>query len=307
MHTRSGYGIGGGPTLDLYSLARLLHPMYTDQRVWTEACIKERKHLLAPSYTAKSMQREDLADLRKYNAKLSDCAAMHQWDIQRERKDITGTRRPGQLSQTTSVLAELVSGVPTKQSEFMTPQPEPVRRRVVMSQKPTVHTRMIKTIDPSQLDTQALLKLQALEPFAPIPAAPPLPERGPATLVGQAGRRAAQWNDGALGLSQWELGARGDTAHQTKADAKQRSDETAQETLGKLLKMTEKRGRRRVKPLDEIDGARPRHPLQNPNASLRRGLPATARPPEQCDYTHPYAPAADAAPPVEKWWEWRSD
>lgn len=281
--------------------------MYSDLRVWNEACIKERKHMLAPSYTAKSMQQEDLSDLRKYNAKLADCSAMHQWDIQRERKDVTGTRRPGRLSATTSVLAELLSGVPTKQSEFMTPQPEPVRRRVVVSQKPTVVARWMSSIDPVHLDTQALLKLQALEPFAPMPAVPPLPARGPATLVGQAGTRAAQWGAGTMGLSQWELGARGDTACQLKADAKQRSDETAQEALGTLLKMTEKRGRRRVKPLEEIDGARPRHPLQNPNASLRRGLPARGRAPEQCDYSHPRAPAADAAPPVEKWWEWRSD
>ena len=89
-----------------------------------------------------------------------------------------------------------MQGVPTQQSAFMTPAVVPERRRVTLHQKPTVTERSIRSIDPRTLDESALTKLQALDPFPAMPEAPHLPPRGPNTLVGQAGKRAAEWNEG---------------------------------------------------------------------------------------------------------------
>ena len=64
-----------------------------------------------------------------------------------------------------------------------------------------------------------------------------------------------------------------------------------------LLKVNEKRGRCRGRPKEPVDGAAPRHPLQNPQASLRGNCPRWARPPEQCDAFSMVTPAVTAEGP----------
>ena len=266
-----------------------------EMRQMSEAMEKERKHLLKPTWTKDDRDQQDLDNLRMYNAKLGDCHAMHRWNVQRHPKPVVSpNHRPGQLSQKVSVFSELAQGVPTEQSRFLLPDPGMRRDRVSLQSKPTVHHRSIANIDPRTLDVQAMTRLDALCTVPALPPPPPIPARGPQVIVGVAGRSAAAWSDHTRALSHWELSARGERTSQIAAERKLKSDRAAHAALSELLKMNERRGRRCVRPKDEVDGARSRHPLQNPQQSLRGNCPRWARPPEQCDYTPPYGAPAPA-------------
>ena len=265
----------------------------------TENIEKERKAYLGPSWTKDARDQEDLADLRRYNTKLGDCQAMHRWEVQRMPKPaVSPSRRPGRMSSTTSVMAELAQGVPTEQSRFMAPDPDIQRRHVRLHSKPTVAPHHIRPpkIDPRVLDEHVLTKLVARGTIPPLPPTPVVPARGPSTLAGTAGRAAHEWSAGTRALSTWELSDRGETAFALAAERLEKESHAAVDALGELLKLTEKRSRRRIKPKEDIEGSYPRHPLQNPQQSLRGNCPRIARPPEECDYTPPYA--APAPPPA---------
>ena len=91
-----------------------------EMRRMTENIEKERKAYLGPSWTKDARDQEDLADLRRYNTKLGDCQAMHRWEVQRMPKPaVSPSRRPGRMSSTTSVMAELAQGVPEESSQSM--------------------------------------------------------------------------------------------------------------------------------------------------------------------------------------------
>jgi len=264
----------------------------------SEQIEKERKHLLKPTWTKDSRNMEDLDNLRSYNTKLGDCHAMHRWNVQRDPKPVLSpNHRPGQLSQKVSVLSELVQGVPTAVSKLTVPDPLSRRTQASLRSKPTVHHRAVANIDPRKLDAHAMTKLHALGTIPPLPPPPPILARGPQVIVGVAGRSAAAWSDGTRALSQWELGPRGERTAGIAAELKLKSDREACDALAELLKMTEKRGRRRGRPKDEIEGTAPRHPLQNPQASLRGNCPRWARPSGQCDAFSMVIPAVTVEGP----------
>ena len=269
-----------------------------EMRRMSEAIEKERRHLLKPTWTKDSRDLEDLQGRRGYTTKLGDCHAMHRWNVQRDAKPaVSPNHRPGQLSQKVSVLSELAQGVSTELSKFQVPGTHSRRVRVSLQSKPTVHHRSVANIDPRTLDEHSMTKLHELGRIPPLPPPPPIKARGPQVIVGTAARSAAAWSDGTRALSTWELGPRGERTAGIAAARKIKLDQEAQEALSELLKVNEKRGRRRGRPKDEIDGAAPRHPLQNPQASLRGNCPRWARPPEQCDAFSMVIPAVTAEGP----------
>ena len=145
-----------------------------EMRRLTEEIEKEKRAYLKPSWTKDSRDQEDLEDLRGYNTKLGEAHAMHRWNVQRgAQPTVSPNHRPGQLSQKTSVIAELAQGVPTELSKFQVPGPQSRRFHASLESKPTVHHRSAANIDPRLFDEKALTKLHALG------YPPPLPPKNP--------------------------------------------------------------------------------------------------------------------------------
>ena len=203
-----------------------------EMRRLTEEIEKEKRHLLKPSWTKDSRDQEDLEDLRGYNTKLGEAHAMHRWNVQRgAQPTVSPNHRPGQLSQKTSVIAELAQGVPTELSKFQVPGPQSRRFHASLESKPTVHHRSAANIDPRLFDEKALTKLHALGYPPPLPPPPPIKPRGPQVIVGTAARSAAAWSDGTRALSTWELGPRGERTEAIAAARKVKLDREAQDAL----------------------------------------------------------------------------
>ena len=117
------------------------------------------------------------------------------------------------------------------------------------------------------------VRIPVLRRTAPHVPARPTTAEGDEVLLSRTGTNGGAY-ECFLGraLSQWAPGQRGADAFDAARAAHTAAAREKHDSLSALLKMQGRASRRKIEPKAPVEGARPKHPLQNPLCTLRRGL-----------------------------------